>query len=92
MSAPALEALLARLYTDAGLRREFVDDPAGVAHREGLDERQAQRLCAIDRVGLAMAAESFSRKRAAHAGKRRSLLARLYSAVSGGGEASKTSR
>jgi len=67
MSAPALEAFLARLYTDSGTRRDFLDDPCGAAARAGLEPDEIDRITAIDRVGLELAAESFARKRAARA-------------------------
>lgn len=71
MSARALEAFLARLYTDAALRGAFLAEPAAVARAAGLDEEAVQALAHVDREGLALAADSFARKRAAHAGKRR---------------------
>lgn len=58
------EAFLARLYTDAELRARFLADPVGEAKRAGLDDATAERLAAIDRVGLELAAESFAAKRA----------------------------
>jgi hypothetical protein len=63
MSAP-LEGFLARLYTDARLRRRFLADPAAVARAARLDEPSVQALVDIDREGLELAAESFARKRA----------------------------
>jgi hypothetical protein len=87
MSAVALEALLARLYTDANARREFLADPRGMARSCGVAEADLDAIAAIDRVGLELAAESYSLKRASHAAKRPSLRERLYSAF-----ASKTSR
>lgn len=67
MSAVALEAFLARLYTEAPLRRRFLDDPAAVAREAGLAPEEVAAMEAIDRVGLELAAESYARKRAAHA-------------------------
>jgi hypothetical protein len=63
MSA-AIESLLARLYTDAALRAEFLADPRTVAQRAGLDAGGVAAMEAIDRVGLELAAESYARKRA----------------------------
>jgi hypothetical protein len=63
MSAAAVETLLARLYTDDDLLRDFLRDPAGVARGAGLDEREAAGMAAMDRAGLEMAAASYSRKR-----------------------------
>jgi hypothetical protein len=64
MSAPALEAFLARLYTDEALRRRFLADPRAEAGRAGLSGDEMAALERIDRPGLLMAAESFARKRA----------------------------
>jgi hypothetical protein len=63
MSAAALETLLARLYTDEALRRDFLRDPGAVARSAGLDEAQVRAMQAMDRTGLEMAAQSYSRKR-----------------------------
>jgi hypothetical protein len=84
VSARTLEAFLARLYTDAALRREFLAEPLAAARRAGLKEREAAALAAIDRTGLELAAESYARKRAQHAAKRPrpGLLDRLRRAFS----------
>lgn len=58
------ESFLARLYVDDQLRQRFLADPFGEARRAGFDDVTAQRLAQIDREGLALAAESFARKRA----------------------------
>ncbi len=71
MSAPALEAFLARLYTDAVLRSAFLRAPENVAREAGLCEETVRALTRIDGEGLVLAAESFAHKRAAHAGKDR---------------------
>lgn len=71
MSAQALEAFLARLYTDASLRAQFLAAPLEHARAAGLDEADAQALVAIDRAGLAMAAASFGHKRAGRSARRR---------------------
>jgi hypothetical protein len=60
----AFEAFLVRLYTDATLRRRFLADARGEAARAGLGADEIEALVAIDRVGLALAAESYARKRA----------------------------
>ena len=65
MSAPALEAFLARIYVDAAARARFLADPAGEAGRAGLSARECEALRSIDRVGLDLAAESYARKRGA---------------------------
>ena len=63
MSAAAVEILLARLYTDPEVRRDFLRDPAGVARAAGLEAGEVAAMQAIDRAGLEMAAESYRRKR-----------------------------
>jgi len=77
VSAAGVETLLARLYTDAPFRKAFLADPERVARAQGLDEAEIAALRRIDREGLELAARSFAHKRATHAGRRRSLLARL---------------
>jgi len=63
MSAAAVETLLARLYSDADCLGAFLEDPVRVSRAAGLDEREAEGMAAMDRTGLEMAAESYSRKR-----------------------------
>ncbi len=66
MSSPALEAYLARLFTDSAARARFDADPAGEAARAGLSAEECAAMAKCDRIGLEMAAESFDRKRAQH--------------------------
>jgi len=61
-----IEAFLARLYTDAALRRAFLDCSVETALAAGLAPLDAAALERIDRDGLALAAESFARKRESH--------------------------
>lgn len=68
MSSPVLEAYLALLYTDEAKRHAFLQAPHTQALLHGLSQEEAEALAAIDRIGLQMAAASFSYKRAAHAG------------------------
>jgi len=63
MTSPAFEAFLAKIYVDAGYRARFLADPRGTARRAGLSEEECESLASIDRTGLEMAANSFSRKR-----------------------------
>jgi hypothetical protein len=63
VSAQAVEIFLARLYTDEELRHEFLGNAVAVARASGLDETEAAAMAAMDRTGLEMAAESYSRKR-----------------------------
>ena len=69
MNAIAIEAFLARLYTDDHLRARFLEAPRAVALQAGLDAEDALALESIDRVGLECAADSFALKRTAHARK-----------------------
>lgn len=61
--AAALEAFLARLYTDAEARSAFLRDPQAASLAHGLDAEQAARLAEIDRVGLELMADSLEHKR-----------------------------
>ncbi len=70
MNAAALEAFLARLYTDAALLAEFMRNPESIARGAGLDEQGVRAMLSIDREGLAMAAGSYAKKRAGHSAKR----------------------
>ena len=70
MNARAMEAFLARLYTDGELRRAFLARPEAAAREAGLDEQAVRSLAAIDREGLELAADSYDTKRAGHARKR----------------------
>jgi hypothetical protein len=58
-----LETLLARLLTDADLRRAFLNDPLRVADEQGLDAAEREAMLAIDRPGLLLAARSIAAKR-----------------------------
>jgi hypothetical protein len=72
--SPAFEAYLARIYTDDAERALFLADPRGRAAAARLSPAEAEALAAIDRDGLALAADSFERKRDAassHPGRRR---------------------
>jgi hypothetical protein len=77
MSAQTLEALLARLYTDTGARRDFLADPRGAAVSAGLEPAEIDALAVIDRVGLELAARSFEKKRAAQVPRRSAWSHRL---------------
>jgi hypothetical protein len=63
MSRPALEAFLARLYVDEAFRSAFLKNPRAAAAAARLSPDETVALEAIDRTGLALAAESFARKR-----------------------------
>ena len=59
-----LEAFLATIYTDGAARGRFLADPEADALRAGLPAPVARQLASIDLVGLELAADSFTRKRA----------------------------
>jgi uncharacterized protein (UPF0276 family) len=60
-----IEALLARLYTDAAARDRWLADPDGESRQAGLDDAACAAMRALDRPGLELAADSFTRKRLA---------------------------
>ena len=63
MTTPAFEAFLARLYVEEDTRERFLADPRGAAAAAGLSLDECQALEGIDRIGLALAADSFAHKR-----------------------------
>ena len=69
MSSPALETLLARLYTDDVLRAAFLLEPLAQALQHGLSPQEAEAMAAMDRIGLQMAAASYRAKRAGRGGQ-----------------------
>jgi hypothetical protein len=60
----AVESFLAKLYTDESFRRAFMGAPMEFALRSGLEEKDAVSVARINLVDLALAAESYQRKRA----------------------------
>ena len=68
MSRPEFEAFLARLYTNDRVPGRVPDRPAAVARDAALNESEVAALGAINREGLALAANSFAHK---HAAKKR---------------------
>lgn len=80
MSSPALEAFLARLYTDQDSLDRFLADPAAEAGRSGLSDTEARSLAQVDRIGMRMAATSFAYKRS-HQRLRRAGLQALFARV-----------
>jgi len=61
----SVQHFLARLYTDAALRARFLARPYEEALAAGFDEARARELATIDAEELALAAESFAKKRRA---------------------------
>lgn len=80
MSSPALEAFLARLYTDEALLRSFLQSPDEIAGAAGLDSDAIAALREIDPDGLVMAARSYRAKRA-HLRPQPGRAARWWSAL-----------
>ncbi len=66
MSARSVEILLARLYSDESLLRQFLASPLATARSHGLSEDEAIAFASVDAADLQLAAHSYARKRAAH--------------------------
>jgi hypothetical protein len=79
MSQVALEAFLARLYTDAEARSSFLADPGNAARDAGLDRAEVDAMCATDIVGLQMAATSYAHKREQHRSPKKKAFDLLWS-------------
>ena len=79
MSFTTLEAYLARLYTDATARENFLADPETEARNAGVSDADVVALAGFDKAGLRMAATSYANKRAQHRRPRQSL----YDALAG---------
>lgn len=75
MALAETQALLARLFTDEDLRREFFESPIAVAPRFGLSMHETQRLASIDRREMEAFAQSLIGKRALYARKALPLTA-----------------
>jgi hypothetical protein len=76
MALAETQALLARLFTDDDLRREFFEAPIAVSARFGLSADDAQRLAALDRRETEAFAQSLIGKRMLYARKALPLTAR----------------
>jgi hypothetical protein len=76
MALAQTQALLARLFTDDGLRREFFEAPVAVATRFGLSMHDTQRLAGIDNREIEAFAQSLIGKRALYARRALPLTAR----------------
>lgn len=76
MALAQTQALLARLFTDDDLRREFFDAPIAVATRFGLSMHDTQRLAGIDSREIEVFARSLIGKRALYARRALPLTAR----------------
>ncbi len=63
MSSPKLEEFMAWLYTDAGLRGQFLQDMAGTATNAGLTAEEVTAMCQVDLADLQIAAECYAKKR-----------------------------
>ena len=78
MSAPALEHLLAVLYTDEAARRAFIENPRRVALSYGLSTQEAAALERVNPDALELAARSYAAKRASHASQAKRGWRRLF--------------
>lgn len=78
MSAPGVEACLARLYTDATFREQFLADADRAMSAMKLSEQERAALRGIDKTGLRMAAKSYANKQANRSVKKKSLVQRLF--------------
>ena len=76
MALAQTQALLARLFTDDDLRREFFEAPVAVATRFGLSMHDTQRLAGIDSCEIEAFAQSLIGKRALYARRALPLTAR----------------
>lgn len=76
MALAETQALMARLFTDDELRREFFEAPVRVATRFGLSADDAQRLASLDRRETETFAQSLIGKRALYARRALPLTAR----------------
>lgn len=76
MALAQMQALLARLFTDDDLRREFFEAPIAVATRFGLSMHDTQRLAGIDRREIEAFARSLIGKRSLYARRALPLTAR----------------
>jgi len=65
-----LESFLARLYVDDEFRERFLVNPTELALKEGLDEREAISVAAIDKAALKMAAKGLRKKAEARNGRK----------------------
>jgi len=74
-----VETVLARLYVEPEFRARFLAAPEATLAASGLTPDECRALATIDRVGLALAADSFAIKRAEKAQRpaRRGWIARL---------------
>ncbi|WP_292529411.1 hypothetical protein [Methylocystis sp.] len=76
MALAETQALLARLFTEEELRREYFEAPLAVATRFGLSVYDTQRLAALDRCETEAFARSLIGKRTLYARKALPLTAR----------------
>ncbi len=76
MALAETQSLLARLFTDEELRREYFEAPFAVATRLGLSIHDTQRLAALDRCETEAFARSLIGKRTLYARKALPLTAR----------------
>ncbi len=85
MSSQALEAFLARLYSDEQLLERFLADPNATVRSAKLSVTETAALIAIDRDALQFASRSYARKRAMHSASGARFKRWLMSVVRAGG-------
>jgi hypothetical protein len=78
VSASDVEACLARLYTDATFRAQFLDNADRAILATKLSEQEHAALHNMDRAGLQMAAKSYTSKQANRQTKKKSFVRRLF--------------
>lgn len=78
MNQGALEAYLAKLYTNPDARETFLADPVSAARDAGLSDTDANSLRNIDQAGLRMAAASYAHKREQHRRPKKKLHEFLF--------------
>jgi hypothetical protein len=81
MALADVQALLARLFTDAPFRAAFFDDPVVVGRSCGLDAGEARALADLSRPDVEQFAASLRRKRSGDVRKVLPLTARVLDAA-----------
>ena len=76
MALADVQAVLARLFTDAPFRAAFFDDPVAVGRSCGLEAAEARTLAGLSRVEVDVFAGTLTRKRIADVRKMLPLTAR----------------
>jgi hypothetical protein len=83
MALADVQAVLARLFTEAPFRASFFEDPLAVGHASGLDPAEAQALAELSRSEVDGFAATLRRKRLADVRRVLPLTARALGAAFG---------